>query len=107
MKNLFYLLFVSLFAVAFGACSNSDDNRDLNTDKNIELRAATLGYPDVATYKAAVVNQCAAGNHENCDILTNGTHQACSHVEHIGIKHDGSHHSGVHHTTDHHTDGHH
>lgn len=93
MKRVFYLA-TALAAVGFTSC-NKDDNHDFYNDKqNLELRAASLGYSDVNAYKTSVAEQCAAGNHENCDVLNDGTHQACAYQDHSGKKHDGSNHNG-------------
>ncbi|WP_280647274.1 MULTISPECIES: hypothetical protein [unclassified Dysgonomonas] len=89
-----------LFAVTFIACSN-DDHDDFGTtsQQDIEVRAAALGFDDVAAYKANVAEQCVAGNHENCDIYNDGTHQACAYSDHSGQNHDGTHHNGSDHGT--------
>lgn len=76
---------VVLFAVTFVACSN-DDHEDFGTSakQDIEARAAALGFDDVAAYQASVAEQCSAGNHENCDIYNDGTHEACAYSDHSG-----------------------
>ncbi len=94
MKKVVFLLAVVALTAGFMSCSNDNEPDFSNANENLELRASALGYPDVATYQASVAEQCAAGNHENCDILTDGTHRACAHNEHSGTKHDGTHHSG-------------
>ena len=106
MKKLFYSLAVVLFAVTFVACSN-DDHEDFGTSakQDIEARAAALGFDDVAAYQASVAEQCSAGNHENCDIYNDGTHEACAYSDHSGKNHDGTHHNGTDHGT-HDKDGH-
>lgn len=100
MKKLFYSLTLVLFAVTFIACS-SDDHDDFGTtsQQDIKARAAALGFDDVAAYKANVAEQCAADNHENCDIYNDGTHQACAYSDHSGKNHDGTHHNGSDHGT--------
>ena len=96
MKKVFYLLSVLAITIAFVSCSKNDDN---NAIPNLEARAAALGFSDVNAYKAFVSEQCEAGIHENCDVLNNGTHQACAYSEHAGTKHDGTHHNGTEHGT--------
>lgn len=100
MKKLFYLVAVTVFAVTFAACSN-DDHDDLGTtfQQDIEARAAALGFDDVAAYQASVAEQCAAGNHDNCDIYNDGTHSVCAYSGHSGTNHDGTHHNGSDHGT--------
>lgn len=99
MKKLFYSLGVILL-VSFISC-DKDDHDDFGTSaqQDIEERASALGFDDVATYKASVAQQCAAGNHENCDIYNDGTHQACPYYDHSGTNHDGTHHNGTAHGT--------
>ncbi len=105
MKKLVYSLAVLAIVLVFASC-NKDDNQSMDTaTPNLELRAATLGYTDVETYKANVVAQCAAGNHQNCDIYNDGTHQPCAYCEHAGTNCDGTHHGGSDHGT-HGTNGH-
>lgn len=99
MKRATYLFAVVALAVGFVSCNNDDDHDFSNADQNIELRAASLGYEDVASYQASVAEQCAAGNHKNCDIQSNGTHNVCAYTEHSGTKHDGTHHNGSDHGT--------
>lgn len=101
MKKLFYSLAVALFSVAFVACSN-DDHDDFGTttvQQDITKRATALGFDDADAYRESVAAQCAAGNHENCDIYNDGTHQACAYADHSGRNHDGSHHNGTNHGT--------
>jgi hypothetical protein len=99
MRKVFYSLTVLAVMAVFVSCSR-DDDRDLdNAIQNMELRAATLGFSDVNACTASVAEQCAAGNHENCDILNSGAHQACAYSEHVGTGHDGTHHSGTDHGT--------
>ena len=90
MKKLFLMI---VLICAFIGCHKNDGRMERETD-NIELRASILGFEDVNSYKSHVVQQCTAGNHENCCILTNGKHHACIYPEHLGIKHDGTHHKG-------------
>ena len=106
MKKLFYSLAVVLFAVTFTSC-DKDDHDDFGTSaqQDIESRATALGFEDVAAYKACVAEQCAAGNHENCDIYQDGTHEPCAYRDHSGKKHDGTHHDGTDHGT-HNQNGH-
>jgi hypothetical protein len=81
--------------VALTACNKEDISTNSSMEEqNIELRAVTLGYPDVATYAANVTQQCASGNHENCDLSIDGSHHACIYADHAGINRDGTHHSG-------------
>lgn len=94
MKNLTYLLVVLVLAIGLISCSSDNDNDLVEAAKNLELRATILGFPDADTYKLSAAEHCKAGNHENCDILNNGTHQVCAYPEHNGTKHDGSHHKG-------------
>lgn len=94
MKRVFYSLAILTFVVTFISCSQDDDNLT-NVDTNLELRASTLGYSYGDNYKNSVLNQCAAGNHENCDILADGTHRICTNSQHSGTKHDGTHHNGT------------
>ena len=99
MKKVFYSLTVLAITVAFASCSKDDDHDFNDASQNMELRASTLGFSDANAYKASVAEQCAAGNHENCDILNDGTHQACAYSEHAGANHDGTHHNGTDHGT--------
>lgn len=96
MKNLIYSLVVLVFAIGLISCG-SDDNDSDNDSKNLELRSTILGFSDVEAYKMSVAEQCVAGNHQNCDISNDGTHQVCAYPAHSGIKHNGSHHSGSNH----------
>lgn len=105
MKKVIYLFAVVALTVGFVSCSNDDEPDFDNAEPNLELRAASLGFSDVDTYKTCVAEQCILGNHKNCDILTDGTHQACAYQEHCGTKHDGSHHNGSDHGI-HDADGH-
>lgn len=95
MKKVFYSLVIVTFAVTLVSCSQDEDNNFPQSDQSLELRASTLGYTDGDTYKNTVLNQCAFGNHENCDILADGTHRVCTNTQHSGTKHDGTHHNGV------------
>lgn len=97
MKRKFYSLAVLALAVAFVSCSSDDDHTFISAEESMELRAEALGFSDVNEYKTSVTEQCKAGNHENCDILNDGTHQACAYKEHSGTKHDGTHHNGTDH----------
>ena len=95
MKRVFYSLAVLASVITFVSCSQDDDNNFGDIDQSLELRASTLGFSNGDIYKSSVLNQCAAGNHENCDILADGTHQVCINSQHSGIKHDGTHHNGT------------
>ncbi len=100
MKKVFYSLTVLAFVFTFASCSNDDDQHDFNNAKqDVTLRATALGFSDMNAHTTAVAEQCAAGNHENCDIQTNGTHQACGYAEHTGTNHDGTQHNGTEHGT--------
>lgn len=103
MKKVVWLLAVVVMTMGFVSCNNDDENPI--AEKNLELRAETLGFPDVESYKTCVAEQCRSGNHENCDICEDGTHEACAYHEHLGTKHDGSHHNGTDHCK-HHSGGH-
>ncbi|MDR0414863.1 MAG: hypothetical protein LBH84_05545 [Prevotellaceae bacterium] len=99
MNKVIFSAGVCTFAVALTACNKEDFSTNPSVEEqNIELRAATLGYPDAATYAENVAQQCASDNHENCDLLVNGSHRACTYADHAGINHDGTRHSG----SDHH-----
>lgn len=106
MRKLFCALAVVLFAVAFMSC-NKDDHDDFGTsaEQNIETRAKDLGFNNVDDYKASVAIQCTAGNHENCDVYNDGTHEVCAYSDHSGKNHDGTHHNGTDHGT-HNKNGH-
>ena len=95
MKRVFYSLAIVTLAVTFVSCSQDEDNNFPQGDQSLETRAATLGYTDGDTYKNTVLNQCAAGNHENCDILADGTHRVCTNAQHSGTKQNGTHHNGT------------
>ena len=95
MKRVFYSLAIVTLAVTFVSCSQDEDNNFPQGDQSLETRAATLGYTDGDTYKNTVLNQCAAGNHENCDILADGTHRVCTNSQHSGTKQNGTHHNGT------------
>ena len=91
MKKLFYSLAVVLFAATFASCDKNDhDDFGTSAKQDIEVRADALGFDDVAAYKASVAEQCAAGNHENCDTYKDGTHEACAYSDHSGKNHDGT-----------------
>ena len=93
----FFSLSVIAIVISLVSCDKGDDQNFAS--QNLETRAATLGFSDVNTYNAYVAEQCRAGIHENCDVLNNGTHQACAYSEHVGTKHDGTHHNGTEHGT--------
>jgi hypothetical protein len=100
MKRAIYLFAVVVMATGLVACNNDDDHDfSSNAEQNLELRAKTLGFSDAEAYKTSVTEQCAAGNHANCDILSNGTHQACAYNDHSGTNHDGTYHNGSDHGT--------
>jgi hypothetical protein len=99
MKKVIYFFAVVVLAIGFVSCNNDDDHDFSSAEQNMELRAATLGFSDAEAYKTSVAEQCAAGNHENCDILNDGTHQPCIYSEHAGTRHDGTHHNGTGHGT--------
>lgn len=96
MKKVFYSLAV-VALITFSSCSKDEDHNFDQAEQNVALRASSLGYTDVATYEESVTQQCAEGNHENCDIQTNGEHQACTYPEHAGMNHDGTDHNGTDH----------
>ncbi len=97
MRKVIYLVAGVAFVIELSSC-NKDDNHDIsNAKQNIELRATTLGYSDVASYTTSVAEQCSEGNHDNCDVKTDGTHNACAYVEHSGTKHNGTSHNGSQH----------
>lgn len=98
MKKVFYLLAIVAFAVTFASCSQDEGINSPQGDQSMEMRASALGYTNADSYKNTVLNQCAAGNHENCDILADGTHRVCTNTQHSGTKHDGTHHNGAGHT---------
>lgn len=98
MKRVFYSLAIVTLAVTFVSCSQDEDNNFPQGDQSLETRASTLGYTDGDTYKNTVLNQCAAGNHENCDILADGTHRVCTNAQHSGTKQNGTHHNGTGHS---------
>ena len=95
-RTIFFTAVLTIFV--FGSCSNDDDSGTV-IQESIETRAAALGFPDVKSYQLSVGEQCAVGNHENCDIQTNGTHLVCGYAGHSGTKHDGTHHNGTAHGT--------
>lgn len=97
MRNLIYSLVILVFAVGLISCSSDNDNDLSNDSKNLELRATLLGFPDVDSYQVRIAGHCVTGNHQNCDILDNGTHQVCAYPDHSGTKYNGSHHNGSNH----------
>lgn len=99
MKRVIYLFAVVALTAGFVSCNNDDDDNFSNAEQDLELRASTLGYSDAASYQENVTEQCELGNHENCDIQTDGTHQVCKYPEHSGTKHDGTHQNGSDHGT--------
>ncbi|KAA6301334.1 MAG: hypothetical protein EZS26_002531 [Candidatus Ordinivivax streblomastigis] len=100
MKKVFYSLATLALVFVLASCSQDDDKQNLDgIEGNMESRAAILGYFDTDTYVESVAEQCAAGNHENCDIYADGTHKACSYSEHSGTNHDGTNHDGTSHGT--------
>ena len=72
---------------------------------DINIRAQALGFATSAEYEEYVTQECAAGNHANCDTSVYGRHYACAHVEHAGACKNGTLHSGTAHGT-HNEDGH-
>lgn len=97
MKTLFYSVAILAILLVTTSCNKLDSS---NPDtSNIELRTKTLGFTDVAAYEASVAAQCAAGDHSNCDILSDSTHVACTHIAHSGTNHDGTNHNGMNHGT--------
>ena len=103
MKKVIYLLTVLAITVAFVSCGKSDnqilDDATQDAASNIELRASNLGFSGVADYQAYVAAQHAAGNHENCCLLPDGTHQICTHPNHEGTCCNGTHYNGTGHGT--------
>ncbi len=97
MKKVVYSVAILAFAFVLTSCSKDDDHNVDNTAQDVELRAQSLGFADANAYKSSVAEQCAAGNHENCDILTDGTHRACGYADHAGKNHDGTEHNGTDH----------
>ncbi|MEN9920051.1 MAG: hypothetical protein RL662_2487 [Bacteroidota bacterium] len=100
MKKILYSLAILALAVVFMSCGKDDNHDIVSTGHSIEDRARSLGFSDANAYTASVAQQCAIGNHENCDILNNGIHQVCGNAEHLGNKHDGTHHNGMNHGAD-------
>ncbi|MFV0291135.1 MAG: hypothetical protein ACK5IJ_09630 [Mangrovibacterium sp.] len=100
MKKFFYPLAAVLFVATFASC-NKNDHDDFGTSakQDIEARAAALGFDDVAEYQTSVAEQCATGNHDNCDAYKDGTHGVCSYADHLGQNHDGTQHNGTDHGT--------
>lgn len=97
MKNRVNALFVVAIAL-FAVSCNKDDVTSLETAKpDVELRAQQLGFENTQTYRMKVTEQCVSGDHSNCDILNNETHEPCAYVEHSGTKHNGAHHNGTNH----------
>lgn len=95
MKKVFYsVVLLGLVLVAASSC-NKNHNSDTDSPANIEARTKALGFSDVEAYQTSVAGKCTAGDHTNCDILADGTHQACVHTRHSGTKHDGTHHDGT------------
>jgi hypothetical protein len=99
------LFFVALLCCAV-SCNKHNEDVLVDEQANVAIRAQTLGFTDVAAYETYVAQQCANGNHSNCDISTAGTHYACAHTEHQGVKHDGTHHNGTAHNAHNCTNGH-
>lgn len=97
MKKTFYIFQILAVAVAFTSCDKDNDHVDDNAVMDMELRAEALGFTNVEAYRTSVAEQCAAGDHENCDIFTNGTHKACAYSGHAGRNHNGTHHNGTDH----------
>lgn len=105
MKKVFYPLAVTILTISLASCSKDNHKSYDQAVQSIDLRASQLGYSDVAAYELSVAQQCAEGNHQNCDIMTNQTHQACAYNEHAGVNYDGTVHNGTDHGT-HDTNGH-
>lgn len=94
------LTLIMLAALATSLASCKKEHHSDAPENNIETRAAALGFGDVQTYRDHVRQECAAGNHANCDVATDGTHQACGDRTHNGQCHDGTPHQGANHGTD-------
>ncbi|MFV0553373.1 MAG: hypothetical protein ACK5LR_01585 [Mangrovibacterium sp.] len=101
MKRVIYVF----AALALVSCSTEQHDELDSTDsaaitlEAMELRAETLGYTDAVAYQDSVAQQCENGNHENCTILSDGTHSACTNAEHSGMNSDGTHRNGNAHGT--------
>lgn len=87
-KMLLILAAVSLFA----ACQKSDPQAPTQDG---ETRASALGFDSAEQYCDWVNEQHALGNHENCDVLADGTHTPCLDATHSGQCIDGEHHDGI------------
>lgn len=99
MKKLFYFAAALAIATSLTSCNSNDNPTPEDLAERLEVRAVALGYENSADYEASVAAQCAAGNHENCDVFADGTHQPCAYTEHSGTHHNGSHHDGTDHGT--------
>lgn len=100
MKKVILAMTALAVMLSFSACDkdhDSDDYQGSQTAPNIEARAQALGFDSVTEYETFVNDQCHLGNHQNCDIYNDGTHQPCCYADHGGQKHDGSHHNGTDH----------
>ena len=92
--NVLFVVAIALFAVS---CNKNDVTSLEKAKSDVELRAQQLGFENVLVYQTKVSELCVAGDHSNCDILNDDTHQPCAYAEHSGTKHDGTHHNGTNH----------
>jgi hypothetical protein len=106
MRKLICVLCI-IGCFAFAGCANPMHDNDYpsgTASVDINARALELGFSSVTEYTAYVDEQHAHGDHSNCDVMSDGNHSVCDHVDHQGTCHDGSSHNGTSH--DNH-DGHH
>lgn len=100
MKKVILAMTALTVMLAFASCDKNHDNNDYQgsqTAANYDARAQALGFDNAADYQAYVAEQCAAGNHQNCDTYADGSHQACGYADHSGQNHDGTNHNGTDH----------
>lgn len=100
MKKVILAVAALAVMTVFASCDKDHNNHDdsgSQTAPNLAARAQALGFEDAISYTAYVSEQCLLGNHENCDIYGDGTHQACGYADHSGQNHDGTHHNGTDH----------
>ncbi len=85
---------VALMGV-FASCDKTDNVDVYPMPSGVETRAHAIGFDNAEEYAAWVRDQHDQGNHENCDVMADGSHRTCVDAAHNGQRHDGTHHNGT------------